>query len=123
MEENGPYHVQNDLSLTINNYSWTEQANVIWVDQPSQTGYSYDDKYVIDGVYNEDEVADDLYEFIQTFLQANPKYSKLNFYVTGESKKIFDMNKQLGPNDIYINLKGLAIGDGLVGNFFFFFFF
>ena len=98
--ENGPYHIQSDLTLTINpvcsypsctlkvylrtcnsQYSWNSNASVIWIDQPSFTGYSYDDS-AADAVYNEDQIADDLYEFMQLFLKNNTKYSNLPFYGT-----------------------------------------
>merc|ERR1712228_890138 len=124
MGENGPYHIQSDLTLTMNPYSWNSNASVIWIDQPSFTGYSYDDNGFVDGVYNEDQIADDLYEFMQLFLKNNTKYSKLPFYVTGESyaghyvphfsRRILDNNNDLKPGNIRINLQGLAIGDGLV---------
>jgi len=124
MAENGPYHVLNNLSLEINPYSWNTKANIMWIDQPSGTGYSYDESGKVDGVYTENVVADDLYEFLQLFFAQYPKYNSLDFYVTGESyaghyvphvsRRIYDGNQNLQPGDVYINLKGLAIGDGLV---------
>ena len=39
--ENGPYIVEDDLSLTLNPQSWNNNATVIWVDQPVGTGFSY----------------------------------------------------------------------------------
>eukprot|EP01083_Nonionella_stella_P291567 992039_1 len=111
------------MSLSMNPYSWNSKANVIWIDQPSATGYSYDDA-ASSPVYNENQIADDLYEFMQLFLQNNTKYEKLDFYVTGESyaghyiphfsRRVYDGNNNLQPGDVYINLRGLAIGDGLV---------
>jgi cathepsin A (carboxypeptidase C) len=51
-------------------------------DQPVGTGFSYaTDDYVI----NEAGVAADMYIFIQSFLQKFPQYSKLPFFIIGES--------------------------------------
>ena len=123
MVENGPYHVQRDMTLTENPYSWNNNASVIWIDQPSSTGFSYD---TVGGkvVYDEDTIANDLYEFMQYFLGNNSKYADLPFYVTGESyaghyvphfaRTVFDKNNKMAPGAIEINLQGIAIGDGLV---------
>jgi len=48
------------------------------------SGFSYADEGDI-GVVNESEMADNMYEFLQTFFATNPKYSKLPFFVFGES--------------------------------------
>jgi len=119
--ENGPYTINEDLSLSINPYSWNSNANVLWIDQPTNTGYSYSDFGDI-GVTNEDEMAADMYEFFQTFFRKYPKYKSLPFYVTGESyaghyvpalsAHIFKENSN--SSNTPINLKGLAIGNGLV---------
>ena len=85
MVENGPYYVMDNLTLEINENSWNTKSNIMWIDQPAGTGYSYDDNEQADGVYTENEVAQDLYEFIQKFFAKNPKYADLDFYVTGES--------------------------------------
>ncbi|GMI25104.1 hypothetical protein TrRE_jg3542, partial [Triparma retinervis] len=39
--ENGPYVVEDDLTLKLNQQSWNNNATVIWVDQPVGTGFSY----------------------------------------------------------------------------------
>lgn len=38
--ENGPYILNDDLTLTKNKYSWNNFANLVYVDQPKGTGYS-----------------------------------------------------------------------------------
>ncbi|KAA8642763.1 hypothetical protein EYZ11_002941 [Aspergillus tanneri] len=41
--ENGPCNVSNDSRRTsANGYSWTKYANMLYIDQPVQTGFSYD---------------------------------------------------------------------------------
>jgi len=120
--ENGPYKINKDLSLSINPYSWNSFANIIFIDQPVGTGFSYDETG-LDYVVNEDQVAQDLYMFLQEFFQLFPKYAKLDFFVLGESYaghyvpaigwRILNGNKHKdGPYNI--NLKGIAIGNGWV---------
>ena len=41
--ENGPCSIGNDSNSTfLNPWSWNNHANVLYIDQPLQTGYSYD---------------------------------------------------------------------------------
>jgi carboxypeptidase C (cathepsin A) len=82
--ENGPYIIADDLSLSLNPFSWNSNASVIWIDQPVNTGYSYAEPGDF-GATSEAEIADNLYEFLQGFLSQYPKYSELPFYITGES--------------------------------------
>jgi hypothetical protein len=41
LAENGPRTVSDDLSTTINAYSWNTNANVLWIDIPTNSGFSY----------------------------------------------------------------------------------
>jgi len=119
--ENGPYHINKDLSLKINPYSWNAFANVIFVDQPVGTGFSYAD-YIEDYVTNEKQVAQDMFVFMQQFFIQYPQYAKLDFFILGESYaghyvpaisyRIQQGNKR--KEGQHINLKGLAIGNGWV---------
>jgi cathepsin A (carboxypeptidase C) len=75
--ENGPCHIVKDNATgapkEVNNpYSWTSNANVLWIDQPTGVGYSYGDK----GDYDHDEkgVRDDMYVFLIEFFAAHPEY-------------------------------------------------
>ena len=38
--ENGPFKIQEDLSLKKNKYSWSKSSNLVFVDQPIGTGFS-----------------------------------------------------------------------------------
>lgn len=116
--ENGPCTVNAEGTGTVlNPYSWNTKANVMWVDQPPGTGFS---KGIWD--FNEDGVAEDMYQFLQAFFQAMPQYNG-KFYVTGESyaghyipavtHRIFTGNADLKHSDVNIALKGMAIGNGL----------
>ncbi|KAK7404786.1 hypothetical protein VNO78_05745 [Psophocarpus tetragonolobus] len=117
--ENGPFHITNNLSLTWNDYGWDQASNILFVDQPTGTGFSYSSD---DSDIRHDEVAvsNDLYDFLQEFFKARPYFVKNDFYITGESyaghyipalaSRVNQGNKQ--SQGILINLKGFAIGNG-----------
>ena len=65
-EEIGPY----DVYLNPRNTTWVQAANVLFVDNPVGTGYSYVDE---ESAYttNVDEIAQDLLTLFEAFLQAN----------------------------------------------------
>ena len=119
--ENGPYHVQEDLSLKLNPNSWNSNATVLWIDQPAGSGFSYG-SYIT----NEDEMASDMYEFLGAFMDkykaAGRDYTKLDFHIVGESyaghyvpalsAKIVRENAASNATRT-INYVGSAIGNGL----------
>eukprot|EP01102_Stenamoeba_stenopodia_P011268 TRINITY_DN3445_c0_g3_i1.p1 TRINITY_DN3445_c0_g3~~TRINITY_DN3445_c0_g3_i1.p1 ORF type:complete len:474 (-),score=122.85 TRINITY_DN3445_c0_g3_i1:187-1539(-) len=116
--ENGPCSVTpNGTNTVLNPYSWNTQSNIMWIDQPVQTGYSYGSPLDTD----EAQVAADMYAFLQAWFKLHPEYQKQKFYVTGESygghyvpavsNYIYQQNQQ-NPA-IPINLHGVAIGNGL----------
>jgi len=63
--ENGPYTLNDDLSVSVNEYSWNTDANVVWMDQPVGTGYS--NATILDK--NEMEIAEDFYNFLLGFIE------------------------------------------------------
>jgi serine carboxypeptidase-like clade 4 len=119
--ENGPYTLDDNLNLAINPYSWNSFANMIFVDQPVGTGFSYADS-VFDYVIDEAGVAQDMWVFLQQFFALYPQYANLPFYILGESYAghyvpAIGFRIQTGNNNkegSFINLKGLAIGNGWV---------
>ncbi|XP_061359434.1 serine carboxypeptidase-like [Gastrolobium bilobum] len=118
--ENGPFKIANNLSLIWNDYGWDKVSNIIFVDQPIGTGFSYSSDYA-DIPHDEVGVSNDLFDFLQAFFKQYPKFAKNDFYITGESyaghyipalaSRVHQANKE--KQGIYINLKGFAIGNGL----------
>lgn len=106
--ENGPYAIK-DGEPVLNPYSWNSNATAIWVDQPLGTGFSRGVP-----VHNEDQVAQDMGEFLTKFFERYLKYKDLPFYIIGESyaghyvPAIASKLLNFG-----INLQGAAIGNGL----------
>ncbi|KAF8046471.1 hypothetical protein N665_3663s0003 [Sinapis alba] len=118
--ENGPFALSENLSLSWNPYSWDKVSNIIYVDQPVGTGFSnMSDTSLLR--HNETGVSSDLYDFLQAFFKEHPQLVKNDFYITGESYaghyipalayRIRSGNKN--KEGIPINLKGLAIGNGM----------
>lgn len=121
--ENGPCSVALDGKSTINNpYSWTSNANVMWIDQPAEVGFSFNndlDRRYIDR--NEEEVSEDMYHFLQSWFRAHPEFRRREFYIFGESyaghfvpaiaHRVYLGNRH--AEGIHINLAGIGIGNGL----------
>ncbi|CAK4086923.1 unnamed protein product [Aphanomyces euteiches] len=118
--ENGPCTIDENLTTVSNPYSWTNNANVIWLDQPTGVGFSYGD--AADDDHDEIDVGRNIYGFLQGFLKKNPKFQHHEFYITGESygghyvpSAAHYILKQTTPaaDDVQIHLKGISIGNGL----------
>jgi serine carboxypeptidase-like clade 4 len=62
--ENGPFKIADNLSLVWNDYGWDKASNLIYVDQPTGTGFSYSTD-PRDIRFGEKGVANDLYDFLQ----------------------------------------------------------
>jgi cathepsin A (carboxypeptidase C) len=118
--ENGPCAVNaNGTNTTNNPYSWNTQANLLYIDQPAGTGFSYGTGQD----HDEDGVAVDMYDFLQQFMKAHSQYAALDFYAVGESyaghyvpavtHEIWKNNQNLPTGAIKINLVGTGVGNGL----------
>ncbi|KAF0698425.1 Aste57867_10954 [Aphanomyces stellatus] len=121
---NGPCSINDDLSgTTPNPYSWTNNANVVWLDQPSGVGFSYGD--ATDDDHNQEDVGHNFYAFMQGFLQKHPELHTRPLFIMGESygghyvpaAAHYILAQQQATtkssDGIRINLKGIAIGNGL----------
>ncbi|KAN0066552.1 hypothetical protein ACQY0O_000646 [Thecaphora frezii] len=127
--ELGPCRVTDEGKSTESNpFSWNNHANLLFLDQPVDVGYSYSDS---DGVNNSPAAAEDVYAFLQLFFSKFPEYSQLPFTASGESyagtylpniaSTIHRKNKELqlaryrdprlAPK--HIQLESVAIGNGL----------
>lgn len=112
--ELGPATIPNPDYKPVNNpYSWNANANVIFIDQPVNTGYSYGGNRT----KSSPAAAKDIYALLTLFFSEFPEYAKQDFFVTGESYAGHYIpaigHEILSHKDRNINLKGLAIGNGL----------
>ena len=71
--ENGPFSVnKSSLNLTKNNFSWNQNSNLVFVDQPVGTGLSYaDPAHPSPYCKNMSDVANDFYYALKELYQ-NP---------------------------------------------------
>ncbi|KAL0799523.1 hypothetical protein Bca101_054698 [Brassica carinata] len=88
--ENGPlaFKIESDNgdipSLVSTTYSWTKVANIIYLDQPIGTGFSYSRNPLAD-IPSDTGSAKRVHEFARNWLAKHPEYFSNPFYVTGNS--------------------------------------
>ncbi|KAG5526273.1 hypothetical protein RHGRI_032528 [Rhododendron griersonianum] len=108
-------------NLTLNPFSWTKVASIIFLDAPVGTGFSYADyaeSYVVDDLL----AATDNYNFLLKWLMDHPKFLSNKLYVGGDSysgiivpiivQKIYDGNSEVGVQPL-LNLQGYILGNPL----------
>jgi len=70
--EIGPYRLLDDSNLVYNNGSWNEFANLLFVDNPVGTGFSFVDTNSY--IHELDEMADQFVQFLDKFFALFPEY-------------------------------------------------
>ncbi|ODV90884.1 hypothetical protein CANCADRAFT_31721 [Tortispora caseinolytica NRRL Y-17796] len=111
--ELGPASVDENLKIVPNEYSWNNNASVIFLDQPVNVGFSYSSNTVS----NTRAAGEDVYAFLSLFFKQFKEYSDLPFHIAGESYAghyIPDFaNEILNHPKRNFNLDSVLIGNGL----------
>ena len=123
--EIGPYRVVKDgegQKLVYNEGSWDEFANLLFVDNPVGTGFSY-----VDGdsyLHELTDMAKQMVQFLEKFFALFPEHTLDDIYIAGESyagqhipyiaRAILDRNAKLPQGQPAWNLSGLLIGNGWI---------
>ena len=118
--ELGPFRVVTaDLTPAFNPLSWAGEYNVVFVDNPRGTGYSFTDN----GTLCEDWACygEDFDAFLRQFVQAYGLGAN-DVYITGESygghyvpASAFTVHENNAAGvQPHINLRGIAVGNGFV---------
>ncbi|KAJ4403432.1 hypothetical protein N0V82_010651 [Gnomoniopsis sp. IMI 355080] len=125
-QENGPCNFPVNGSAdepTLNPYSWNNYANMLYVDQPIGTGFSYG----TDNATSTVTAAPYVWNFIQAFFEAFPTYESRDFGLWSESygghyapefAEYFEsQNKAIANNTItgeVIDIVALGINNGWI---------
>ena len=92
--EIGPYRLKDDATLMYNDGSWDEFANLLFVDNPVGTGYSY-----VNGnayLHELSEMAAQMITFLEKWFELFPEYEN---------------------DDVRIFRRGLSFANGLLAIF------
>lgn len=115
-EELGPL----DSDLNPRENSWVKNANVMFIDNPVGTGFSYVDSNSLLATTNQ-EIADDLVEMMRGFYEKLPQFKTVPLVITAESyggKMTVDfalaLNKAIKNGNIECNLVGVGLGDSWI---------
>ncbi|XP_012522347.1 retinoid-inducible serine carboxypeptidase [Monomorium pharaonis] len=115
-EELGPL----DVNLNSRNFTWVKDYNVLFIDNPVGTGFSYVE---IDTAFTRtnEQIAKDLVECMRGFYNELPQFEDVPTYITTESyggkmgaefALLWDEAQKSGT--IRSNLKGVALGDAWI---------
>ncbi|CAD8159544.1 unnamed protein product [Paramecium octaurelia] len=116
--ENGPFVFKAGTSeFEMNQYSWTNFANMLYIESPITVGFSYGPQ----GEQSDESTAKYNINALVDFFNRFTEFKKLPFFISGESyagiyiptlaNEIIDYNAGKAA-DNRINLQGLAIGNG-----------
>jgi serine carboxypeptidase 1 len=109
-----------DLNLQPRNTTWVQAANVLFLDQPVGTGWSYVDSTDL-LTKNNSQIAADVVTLLSAFFGAYPAFETAPFFIFSESyggKMTATIANALlasrAAGSIKINLRGIAMGDSWI---------
>ncbi|XP_030760618.1 retinoid-inducible serine carboxypeptidase-like [Sitophilus oryzae] len=109
-----------DLDLNPRNTSWVNSANVLFVDNPVGTGFSYVENDTLFTTTNA-QIADDFVVFLQDFYKVLPQFETVPLYIFCESyggkmtaQIALHLIKAIENGSINSNFKGVGLGDSWI---------
>ena len=118
--EFGPFfpNIDGSLSLTPNVWTWTQRANVIFIEQPAGVGFSYSEN-TDDYTVGDAQAAEDVYQFLLGFTARYPQYAGRPLFLSGESygghyvptEAAAVVRGNAAGGNPQLNLKGFFVGN------------
>lgn len=131
MAELGPFHLSAESmagageggvpKLWRNEYSWDALSNILILEHPPGTGFSYcaaKNGTAVPCKWNDETQAEAFLMELQGWFELFPEYAEHDFYLTGESYAgllLPNLMHQIATKPNKINLKAAAIGNGCTG--------
>ncbi|XP_062209144.1 serine carboxypeptidase 1-like [Phragmites australis] len=123
-QEIGPFRVDTDgKTLCKNKYAWNTVSNVLYLESPVGVGFSYAVNTEVYNTMGDNMTAHDSYLFLLKWLDRFPEYKARDLFIVGESYAghyvpelavAILLARSMRPKDSPINLKGIAIGNGIL---------
>ncbi|XP_024524248.1 uncharacterized protein LOC112344181 [Selaginella moellendorffii] len=121
LSELGPFTTNdNATGVVLNSYSWTKEANIIFLESPIGVGFSYSETKSDFEEFYDKRIAKDSLAFLKLWYEKFPEYKANEFYMIGESYaghyiptlawQVLLHNRKVSAEE-RINLKGFAIGN------------
>ena len=113
--EIGPFRFRDMNTMVINDGSWHLYTNLLFVDQPVGTGFSYINTGSL--IHELDEMTDQFLGFLDRYIEVFPELLQHDIYLAGESfagQYIPYVAQGILEKRSLLKLRGLLIGNGWI---------
>ncbi|CAG9787242.1 unnamed protein product [Diatraea saccharalis] len=109
-----------DMDMQPRNHTWVKGKNLLLIDHPVGTGFSYVTKSIL-LAKNDRDIATDLSKTIKAFFRIHKEFRKTPTYIFGQSyggkicpRLAYYLYTAIEKKRLKMNLKGIGIGSGWV---------
>lgn len=123
LQEHGPYVMEDgEITFNENPYSWNNEANVLYIEQPAGVGYSTCNATATDCAFNDTNDATDNLQVVLEWFKKYPEYKEHDLYISEESYAgiyvpllvdQIDKHNANATAEFKPNLKGFMVGNGV----------